>query len=49
LWSQHPDAGTHWTQAEVLELYQADPALYEFATRRSHDLIAAHREDHKKK
>lgn len=45
LWSQHDDASTHWTPAEVTELAnsEANPALYGWLTGRTITLIREYR------
>lgn len=53
VWSQHEDAGTHWTVEEVSELVEAatenDPGLWDFLQTRTLDMMTAHREASKKK
>lgn len=48
LWSQHTDAGTHWTTDELVELNEADPALYQWMKDRSLKMMEAHRSREKK-
>ena len=48
LWSQHPDLESHCDAESIDELYQVDPALYEWLTRRSIEMIEGFRADQKK-
>lgn len=45
LWSQHPDAATHWTAEEVQALAEndTDPNLLIWLQNRSIDMMTAHR------
>ncbi len=45
LWSQHADAGTHWSEADVLELSSndANPDLFGWLTSRTVQMVNAHR------
>ena len=48
LWSQNPDAETHWTVAELEKINDQNPRLYEWLCVSSWALIEKHREDVKK-
>jgi len=53
LWSQHPDAESHWTAEEVGELVRAcqdaDPALWSWIQDQSLQAVQEHRDGIKKK
>ena len=48
LWSQSADPATHWTREELVQLNEADPALYQWMKNRSIEMIEAHRVREKK-
>lgn len=48
LWSQSPDAETHWSAEELEKVNEANPHLYEWLCVSSWSLIEQHREDVKK-
>ena len=48
LWSQHPDAESHWTVAEIEQVNEHDPALYKWLVQRSALMIDTFRADKKK-
>jgi hypothetical protein len=48
LWSQHPDASTHWTAQELAELLEADPVLYTWMKDSTIEMLQSHRRREKK-
>jgi len=48
LWSQHHDPATHWTRQELVDLNEADPALYQWLKNQTIEAIAAHKAGEKK-
>jgi hypothetical protein len=48
LWSQSPDAETHWSMDELEKINDENPRLYEWLCFSSHALIEQHRDDVKK-
>lgn len=48
LWSQGSDPAKHWTADELVELNEADPALYQWLKNMSIEMITGHREREKK-
>jgi hypothetical protein len=49
IWSQHEDVDCAWPVEDIRELYDAEPALYQWMARRSVQMIADFEEESKKK
>jgi hypothetical protein len=49
IWSQHEDEDCAWPVEDIRELYDADPAMYQWMVRRSVQMIAEFRSEAKKK